>query len=81
MVNISLKDATRTRIEIAKTGKSLREFAKNIGVSHAYLSQILNEKRYPSPTVANKIAKGLGVDIDDIFLVEAVDVSNFKEAN
>lgn len=73
MVRVTLKDSLSTRLSIAKTGKSLRGFSKNVGISHAYLSQILNKKRNPSPTVAHKIASGLDTEIEEIFLVKLVD--------
>ena len=80
MLTITLKDGLRTRISIAEKGRSLRGFAKEIGISHAYLSQILNKKRNPSPTVAHKIACGIEKEIEDIFLVETVDVTTDEEA-
>jgi len=79
MLSITLKDSLETRISIAEKGRSLRDFAKDIGISHAYLSQILNEKRKPSPTVAHKIASGLEKQIEDIFLVKTVDVTTNEE--
>ena len=75
MVTFPLKDGTKTRLLIAKTGKSLRGFSENVAVSHCYLSQILNGQRNPSPTVAYKIARGLNMDIEDIFLISLVDTS------
>lgn len=79
MLTIILKDSLETRVSILKKGRSLREFAKDIGISHAYLSQILTEKRNPSPTVARKIASGLEKEFEDIFLVKAVDTTTGDE--
>ncbi len=73
MFEVTLKDSLKTRLSIAESGRSLRGFAKTIGMSHAYLSQILNEKRTPSPTIAYKIANGLGKEIGDIFLIKSFD--------
>jgi transcriptional regulator with XRE-family HTH domain len=73
MITFTLKDGLKTRLLIAQTGNSLRGFAQNIRISHCYLSQILNGKRKPSPTVAYKIADYLGLKIEDIFLAEVVD--------
>lgn len=70
---IELRDSASTRIKIAETGNSLRGYSESIGISHAYLSQILNNKRNPSATVGHKIAKGLNLDIEDIFLIKTVD--------
>lgn len=76
MITFTLKDGVRTRLLIAETGNSLRRFSKNISISHCYLSQILRGIRKPSPTVAYKIANGLNLKIEDIFLVDMVDTSN-----
>ncbi|HLR60546.1 MAG TPA: helix-turn-helix transcriptional regulator [Pseudogracilibacillus sp.] len=82
MIRVKLKDNVATRLSIAKTGKSLRGFSKDIGISHAYLSQILNKKRSPSSTIAHKIANGLNKEIEDIFLVKTVDITTTsKEVN
>ncbi|PEF36173.1 helix-turn-helix domain-containing protein [Bacillus wiedmannii] len=75
MVIVKMKDHIKIRLAIAKMGRSLRGFAKEIGISHAYLSQILNGRHNPSPTIANKIANGLQVEIEEIFLVKVVDVT------
>lgn len=72
MVDLTLKDVFQTKIMISETGKNFSSFAKNIGISRSYLSQILGMKRNPSVAVANKIAKGLGVEVEEIFLVKNV---------
>lgn len=79
MLSISLKDGLKTRLLIAKSGRNLRKFSESIGLSHCYLSQILNDKRNPSPESAFKIAKGLGLEIEDIFLINVVDASTDKK--
>lgn len=76
MMQIQLKDSNQVRLLIAQTGQSLRSFAKEIEVSQAYLSQILNGKNNPSATIAYKIANGLSREIEDIFLIEVIAVSN-----
>lgn len=76
MIQFTLKDALKIRLMIAGLGNSLRGFSKNISISHCYLSQILDGKKNPSPQVANKIAKGLNLKIEDIFLIKMVDRSN-----
>ncbi|GGB42532.1 hypothetical protein GCM10011409_20130 [Lentibacillus populi] len=78
MVNLTLKDEVKTRLLIAETGSSLRGFSKNVGVSHAYVSQILSGKRKPSPTIASKIARGLDKKIEEIFLIKVVENNNRK---
>ncbi|WP_461181903.1 helix-turn-helix domain-containing protein [Virgibacillus kimchii] len=66
---MKLVNPEKTRIQIAERGMSLRSFSKQIGVSQPYLSQILKGDRYPSPNVAVKIAKGLEMDVKDIFFI------------
>ena len=39
----------------AVKGKSLRQLAKELGVSPAYLSQVKNGKKKPSPRVLTKL--------------------------
>lgn len=70
MAFLTLKDETETRLLIAETGNSLRGFSDIIDISPAYLSQILSGKRKPSPTIGHKIAKGLGLEIKEIFLIK-----------
>lgn len=69
MVKVRMKNFEQTRLEIAKTGRSLRKFSKDIGISQGYLSQILCGKKKPSPTIAYKISNGLGLQLDDIFFI------------
>lgn len=73
MVIVQLKDRKKVKILIAGAGKSLRDFSLETGVSHSYLSQILNGFKSPSPKVAKKIANGLGGSINDFFLIKVVD--------
>lgn len=70
IIKLSLKDKKVARMLIAERGKSLRAYSKEIGISHVYLSQVLNERRNPSPTVAHKISSGLGLKIEDLFIFE-----------
>lgn len=53
--------------EIALKGYNLRGYSLKIGISHSYLSQILNNKKNPSPKVAKKISEGLDKDIRIFF--------------
>lgn len=68
-MSFKIKDSEQMRILISYLGKSQRGFADSISISHGYLSQILNGKRSASPTVALKIANGVGKTIDSIFLL------------
>lgn len=70
MVIISLKNRTKILAMIAKNGKNLNSFADEIGISSGYLSQILNGKKNPSPKIAHKIAKGIGVNLEEVFLIK-----------
>lgn len=74
-MQITLRDSTKTRLLIARTGESLRGFSERIGVSQGYLSQILSMKKNPSANVAYKISQGLNVDIEEIFLIKVNDIS------
>lgn len=67
MLKVEFKDRDETRLAIAKTGMTLRQFSLSIGISQPYLSLLLRGDKNPSPTIAGKIAKGLGVEIEDIF--------------
>lgn len=75
MIKITLKNSVKIRLLIAKKGESLSSFSNKIGISQGYLSQILSSKYNPSAKVAYKIAKGLGVNIEDIFFVNPIDIS------
>lgn len=64
-----------TRIEVGKRiralrereGISLRKFALMVGVSYPYLSRVENGKQAATVDVLDKIARGLGVDIRELF--------------
>lgn len=73
MFKFELKDNVETKLQIALKGETIRSFSSSIGISHAFLSQILNKRRKPSAIVANKIAKGLGKEMEEIFLITLVD--------
>ena len=81
MIKITVKNVEKIRYEIAKKGYSLRAFAKEINVSHSYLSQVINSKYSPSPIVAKKIAKGLNREIEDFFLINVVGELTKNEVN
>lgn len=80
MLKVEFKDRDKTRLAIAKTGMNLRQFSYSIGISQPYLSLLLNGEKKPSPTIAGKIAMGLGVELEDIFLIEMTDIS-IKKGN
>lgn len=80
MIQVSVKDAVSIKMKIAQSGYTLRGFSREVGVSHSYLSQILNGRGNPSPAVAKKISKGLGKEINEFFLISLVD-GQPKEVN
>ncbi len=75
MLKVHFKDVHKVRLEIAKRGLTLNDFASDIGISQSYLSQLLNESNTPSPRVAFKISNGLGVDFEEFFLINNIDIS------
>jgi len=73
VIQVRIRDAAYTKLEIAKAGYTLRGYSRVIGISHSYLSQILNQKRNPSPAIASKISAGLHEEVDAFFLIDLVD--------
>jgi transcriptional regulator with XRE-family HTH domain len=54
-----------------------KELAKDLEISHTYLSQIENGAKTPSIKLLNKISEKLGLPLSAL-LFEALDESNFK---
>lgn len=79
MVIVKVKDRAQLQILIAKKGKSIRGFSRDIGISHSYLSQILNGIKTPSPKIAKKIADGLEESMSTFFLIKVVDELPIEE--
>ena len=52
------------------TGMSLREVARQLGVSPSFVSQLENGKSQPSVATLYSLAQLLGVSIDELFAVE-----------
>ncbi|PIC71148.1 transcriptional regulator [Sporosarcina sp. P16b] len=73
MVEVTIRKSDIVKLKIATKGYGIRSFSGKIGISHSYLSQILNEHKKPSATVASKIAKGLDEEVLDLFLIKVVD--------
>jgi len=42
------------------------EFAREVNISHTYLSSILNGHLFPSNTVQGRMAKALGMTLQDL---------------
>lgn len=49
--------------------------AEELNIGSSYLSLVLKNKRKPSPMLAKKLAEKLGVNIDDIFTFNEMEVS------
>jgi transcriptional regulator with XRE-family HTH domain len=47
-------------------GTSLREFARSLGITPSYQSDIENDRRIPSEDVLKKIANQLGLDFEEL---------------
>ncbi|MGE7691330.1 helix-turn-helix domain-containing protein [Lysinibacillus sp. NPDC097214] len=73
MLKFVLKNPTELKMTIALNGLSIRGFSKEIGLSHSFLSQVINGKRNPSAATAKRISTGLQKNIGDFFLVSLVD--------
>lgn len=55
-------------------GYNLSDLSKATGVGVSYLSQILNNKKVPSPKLAKTISDALNVEIKDLFEFELKEV-------
>lgn len=77
-MKMSLVDSESLRFLIANNGFSVRGFANYIKISNAYLSDIINQKKEPSASIAGRIANGLNVSVDDIFFAYYVNKSKTK---
>ncbi|MBB6447040.1 helix-turn-helix domain-containing protein [Bacillus benzoevorans] len=69
-MKISLKDPVQFRIILMEKGYSQRQFSKEISTSEAYLNQIINLKKHPSPDVAKKITEKLQMEFNGLFIIE-----------
>lgn len=79
MISFELKEPKRMKVFIALEGFTIRSFSQKIGISHSFLSQILNSQRKASPKTAKKIADGLNKNLNEIFLIKTVDNQPIKE--
>ncbi|CAH1853130.1 helix-turn-helix domain-containing protein [Convivina intestini] len=68
-IKVSVKDKDELKRKIYQGGETLSGFGRRVGVSTPYLSNVVSGKTNPSPTMAKKIADGLGIDLNSIFLV------------
>jgi len=58
------------QIAIAKRNMSQNMLAIRAGISSGYISQLMCGTRYPSPRVRQKLLDVLGMDFDDVFIIE-----------
>ena len=66
-MKIVIKDTESVRRDILKRGMNMRQFAERINITQHYWSNIMNGKRYPSASVAKRIADELGKTIQEVF--------------
>lgn len=60
----------RTKEAMFTKGYNISQLASKTGVSVTHMSLIVNNKRKPSPKLAQKMAQRLGVEISDIFIFD-----------
>lgn len=65
---------------LMKNGLTQRGYAKTIGVSGPYISQIFTGNRNPGPAIAKKICDSLKYKFDDIFFIQSGYKSNHKKS-
>lgn len=66
-MKVKLNSVTLRRI-LARKNKSQNWFAKRIGASSGYMSQLMNGSRHPSPKMREAILKNLkDYEFDDLF--------------
>lgn len=71
-ITMKLKNAEYLRKKINLNGYSIADYASFLGISRGYLYNIIGNKRTPSPSLARKIANGLGLQLKDIFFADIV---------
>jgi len=58
------------QVAMAKRNISQNMLAIRAGISSGYISQLMCGTRCPSPKVRQKILDVLGMDFDDVFIIE-----------
>lgn len=56
------------KIERAKRKMTAKQLAEKAEISSSYLSEIENEKQYPSINMLNRISVALGITLEDLFI-------------
>jgi transcriptional regulator with XRE-family HTH domain len=79
-LRIRLKDPSAFKKLLIVNGFSQKDFAEGVEVTPAFLSQIMNEERYPSAKTAKKIADHFKLDFEVIFFIED-DCKSYQDCN
>ena len=78
MIRVYIKINELEKI-MAEQNLSVRGFAKKLNISNGYLSQLLNEDRYPSAKIRQKFQDALDKKFDDLFYLESENKVNKYE--
>lgn len=75
-----IKDTLGKNIKIlrARRGLSQADFAEKAAISITFLSNIERGIKFPQPDMLSKIARTLGVDVNELFVTELVSGKNNK---
>jgi DNA-binding XRE family transcriptional regulator len=65
---------------LIRKGLSKRRLAISANIGQATAVQVCNGNRNPSPPIAKKIVDALGVEFDDIFNIEHLEVNTGQSA-
>ncbi|HSR67515.1 MAG TPA: ABC transporter permease [Acidobacteriota bacterium] len=64
-------DHHRLAQAIARSGRDQNDWADELEISRGYFSQLVHgHKCHPGPEVRRKLLRGLGLDFDELFLIE-----------
>ena len=78
MIRVRVK---RDAVQIAMAKKNLSQnmLAMRTGISSGYISQLILGARYPSPRVRQRILDALGMDFDEVFIIEGDGCESSRE--
>lgn len=68
MVKTALKDRKGFVEMLVKRGYTLKTFSEASGVSYSTVQQVTSGTRNPTPPVAFKLCKAVGMEFDDLFV-------------
>jgi transcriptional regulator with XRE-family HTH domain len=72
VTNFTIKNSQKIKDQIALSGRSIKQFSKDIGISNPYVTNVINGKRTAGVITAKKIADNLNEEIGDIFFTASV---------